>query len=288
MNLMDMLAFALVLAATFCWGADQTIGKLALRRVGVPVFNAVRPTLVAPLIILFALLTNSLSYPGPFLTVIAILIGAISWCAVCELYFYLLNKVAVHRILPIGNSHPVWGVFAAVLFLGEEVTLLIFVSAALVILGAYVLVLKGKETDHLKGMVPLALLVAIIWGTIIVPSKFCLNEGMTVGTLLTIEVISAAVACNIAMGIRQIRAGIKFDKKGVWLSFLSGVFGFFIGHLLFLSALGMEKASVLSPITGAVIPFGFLLSILLVRERPSKRAILGMIIVFAGVFLATI
>ncbi len=285
---MDLLAFALVLAATFCWGADQTIGKLALRRVDVSAFNAIRPTFVAPLIILFALSTNSLSYPGPFLTVIAILIGVISWCGACELYFYLLNKVAVHRILPIGNSYPVWGVFAAVLLLGEEVTPLIFVSAALVILGAYFLVLKGEKTGLWKRMVPLALLVAIIWGAIIVPSKFCLNEGMTVGTLLTIEVISAAVACNIAMGIRQIRAGIKFDKKGVRMSFLSGFSGFFMGHILFLSALGMEKASVLSPITGAVIPFGFLLSILLVRERPSKRAILGMVIVFTGVFLAII
>lgn len=285
---MNLLAFALVLAATFCWGADQTIGKLALRRVDVSVFNAIRPTFVAPLIILFALSTNSLSYPGPFLTVIAILIGVISWCGACELYFYLLNKVAVHRILPIGNSYPVWGVFAAVLLLGEEVTPLIFVSAALVILGAYFLVLKGEKTGLWKRMVPLALLVAIIWGAIIVPNKFCLNEGMTVGTLLTIEVISAAVACNIAMGIRQIRAGIKFDKKGVRMSFLSGFSGFFMGHILFLSALGMEKASVLSPITGAVIPFGFLLSILLVRERPSKRAILGMIIVFTGVFLAII
>jgi len=285
---MNLLALALALAAALCWGADQTIGKLALRRLDVSVFNAIRPTFIAPLIILFALSTNSLSYPGPFLTVIAILIGVISWFAACEVYFYLLNRGAVHRVLPIGNSHSVWGVLAAFLFLGERITPLILVSAALVILGAYFLVLKGKETDHLKGMVPLALLVAIMWGSAIAPMKFCLNEGMTVGTLLAVRVISAAVACNIAMGIRQIRAGIKFDKRGLKLSVLSGILGFFIGPLLFLGALGMEKASVLAPVAGAVIPFGFLLSILLVRERPSRRAILGMSIVLAGVFLATI
>ena len=285
---MNSLALALALAASLCWGADQTIGKLALRRLDVSVFNAIRPTLVAPLIILFALSTNSLSYPGLFLTVIAILVGVISWFVACELYFYLLNRGAVHRVLPIGNSHSVWGVLAAFLFLGERVTPLIFASVAFVVLGAYFLAPKGKETDGWKGMVPLAFLVAIMWGSAIAPMKFCLNEGMTVSTLLAVRVISAAVACNIAMGVRHIGTGIKFDKRGLKLSVLSGILGFFIGPLLFLGALGMEKASVLAPVAGAVIPFGFLLSILLVGERPSKKAICGMAIVFAGVFLATI
>jgi len=285
---MNLIALALVLVATLCWGADQTIGKLAVKRVDVSVFNALRPTFVAPLAFIFAFSTNSLSDPGAFLITIAILAGVISWCIGCELYFYLLKKSAVHKILPIANSHPVWGVFAAILFLGEEVTLFIFASAVLVIIGAYFLVQKEQETGHWKRMVPLALLVALMWGAVIILNKFCLNEGMKVGTLLTIEVVSAAVACNIAMGIHQIKASIKLDKKGMWLSFLSGFLGFFIGHILYLVALGIEKASVLAPINGAVILFGFLLSILLVRERPSKKAILGVVIIFIGVFLATI
>ncbi len=285
---MNLLAFALVLVATLCWGADQTIGKLALRRLNVSVFNAIRPTFAAPLIILFALLTDSLRYPGLFLTAIGILVGVISWFVACELYFYLLNRGIVHRVLPISNSHPVWGVLASVLLLGERVTPLIPVSAALVVLGAYFLAPKGKGTGSWKGMVPLAFLVAIMWGSVIAPMKYCLNEGVTVSTFLAIGVISAAVTCNIAMGIRHIRTGIKFDKKGVGLSILSSTFGFFIGELLFLWALEMEKASVLAPVCGAVIPFGFLLSVLLVGERPSGRAILGMVIVFTGVFLATI
>ncbi|GAI45904.1 unnamed protein product, partial [marine sediment metagenome] len=224
-----------------------------------------------------------MSYPGLFLTAIGIFVGVISWFVACELYFYLLNRGAVHRVLPIGNSHSVWGVLFAVLLLGEGVTPLIFASVAFVVLGAYFLAPNGKEADDWKGMVPLAFLVAIMWGSAIAPMKFCLNEGMTASTLLAVRVISAAVACNIAMGVRHIGAGIKFDKRGLKLSALSGIIGFFIGPLLFLGALGMEKASVLAPVAGAVIPFGFLLSILLVRERPSRRAILGMGIVFAVV-----
>ncbi len=286
---MNSLAFALALVAALCWGADQTTGKLALRKLDVSVFNAIRPTFVAPLIVLFALSTDSLSYPGLFLTVIASIVGVVSWFVACELYFYLLNRDAAHRVLPIGNTHSVWGVLFSVLLLGEEITPFIFVSVALVVLGAYFLAPKGEKAgDGWKRMVPLALLVAIMWGSAIAPNKFCLNEGMTANTLLAIRVISAAVACNIAMAVRHIRTGIKFDKKGLELSLLSGTIGFLIGPLLFLSALGMEKASALAPVAGAVIPFGFLLSILLVGERPSRRAILGMVIIFTGVCLATV
>ena len=119
-------------------------------------------------------------------------------------------------------------------------------------------------------------------------SKYCLNGGMTAGTLLVVMAVSAAVSCDITMAITHIKKKIKFNKKYVGLSVLAGTLGFFVGQILSLFALEMEKASVLSPIYGAVIPFGFLLSILLVKERPAKKAILGMIIVFAGVLLATV
>jgi drug/metabolite transporter (DMT)-like permease len=210
-------------------------------------------------------------------------VGVINWFVACELYFYLLNRGAVHMILPIANSHPVFGVLVSVLLLGEEPTLLIFVSVAFVALGAYFLAPRRKERDGWKDML-LAFTVAIMWGSMIAPMKYCLNEGVTAGTFLAIVVTSAAVACNIAMGVSH----VKFDKEGVGLSILSGLIGFFIGELLFLLALEIEKASVIAPVCGAVIPFGFLLSTLLVGERPSKRAILGMAIVFLGVLLATV
>ncbi|GAI42295.1 unnamed protein product [marine sediment metagenome] len=88
------------------------------------------------------------------------------------------------------------------------------------------------------------------------------------------------------MVVTRVKIRIKFDKC-VGLSILSGI-GLFTGELLSFFALGMEKASVLSPIYGAVIPFGFLLSIFLLGEKPTKKTILGVITVFTGVFLVTI
>jgi len=284
---MNLLALALALGAALSWAGDQVTGKMALRTTSVSVFNAIRPSFALPFAVLFALSAGGLSYPSTKLTLIAILTGAVNWFVACELYFYIMHRGAAHRIIPVGNSHPLWGVTAAVLLLGEEMRLVLFLSAGLVFIGAYLLTPRGGKTSRWRAGIFLSLLVAFMWGSMIVPVKYCLDNGMNVGTLLVIWAASAAVPCIIAAVIRRFRTGVVLDRKGVKLSLLSAVLGFLAGEILFLSALEMEKASVLAPVAGAVIPFGFLLSISLLGERPTKKAILGIIVVFAGVSLAT-
>lgn len=286
---MEPLALALMLTATACWASAQVIGKLVVRKMDVSVFNAIRPSIVAPMAILFAILTGSLANPGLKFIFAGALAGAIGWFGAVQLYFHLLKRGSAHKIIPIGNSHPLWGVIFAVLFLGEGARSVLFASAIIVIIGAYLLAPRRDKSSRWNvATVPLAFLVAIMWGSMMILSKYCLNGGMTAGTLLVVMTVSAAVSCDITMAITHIKKKIKFNKKYVGLSVLAGTLGFFVGQILSLFALEMEKASVLSPIYGAVIPFGFLLSILLVKERPAKKAILGMIIVFAGVLLATV
>lgn len=286
---MEPLALVFMLAATACWASDQVIGKFVVGKMDISVFNAIRPSIVAPMAILFAISTGSLANPGLEYIFAGALTGIIGWFVACQLYFYLMKRGSAHRILPVGNSHPLLGVILAVLFLGEEVRPVLFVAAVLVITGIYFLVPRRDKSSHWNvATVPLALLVAIMWGSVIILSKYCLNGGMTVGTLLVITTVSATISCNVAMVITHIKSRIKFNKKSAGLSVLSGVLGFFVGRILSLFALEIEEASVLSPTYGTVIPFGFLLSVLLLKERPTKKSILGMVTVFTGVLLATV
>ena len=64
--------------------------------------------------------------------------------------------------------------------------------------------------------------------------------------------------------------------------------GFFLSWILWLSALGIAPASLLVPIRGAAIPFAFLLSVALLRERPTSRSALGVVLVFGGVVLISL
>ena len=127
-----------------------------------------------------------------------------------------------------------------------------------------------------------------MWGTTIVPNKYCLSEGMSPIMFLLVGAVTASVACNILRFVHRAKNGknrMKFNGRGVGLSILSGILGLFAGQLLWQHALKIEEASTLSPVVGAMIPLAFLFSILLLGERPTRRAWGGMATIFAGVLL---
>jgi uncharacterized membrane protein len=76
------------------------------------------------------------------------------------------------------------------------------------------------------------------------------------------------------------------SQRNVTLSVVSAFSSHLFGSFLYMFALQMESVSLLEPFVSVTIPFGFLLSILLVHERPSRRAVLAMVLIFAGVVLA--
>ncbi|GAI07717.1 unnamed protein product, partial [marine sediment metagenome] len=182
------------------------------------------------------------------------------------------------------------GVVAAVLLLGEEAKPTILLSVALVILGSYFLTPRGGSggLGRWKAIMPLALLVGVMWGTAIVPNKYCLSGGMSPAMFLLVGAVTASVACNILRFVHRAKNGgnrMKFKERGVGLSILSGILGLFAGQLLWQHALKIEEASALSPMVGVVIPLGFLFSILFLGEKPTKRAWGSMATIFAGVLL---
>jgi len=284
---MNALALMLMLATTISWALAQVIGKLALGKIDVLTFNAVRASTALPMAILFVFFTGDLVNPGLGFLFFAVLAGIIGRFVAVQLFFYSMKKNLAHRVMSISNSYPLWSVVLAILFLGEQPSVAVLMAAILVVVGAYFLSSRrGKSGNWSLLTVAMAFLVAIIWGSLIVINKYCLG-GMTAGTLLLIVNITGAVSCNAAM-VTHTKGRSEFDKRSVGLAMLSGTLGLFVGEILSYFALRIEKASVLSPVLGTLIPFGFLLSILLLKERPSKKAIFGMLIVFLSVVLVSL
>lgn len=284
---MNVLALTLMLFTTISWGLAQVIGKLALGKIDVLTFNAVRASTALPMAILFVFFAGDLVNPGLEFLFFAVLSGIIGRFMAVQLFFYLIKKNLAHRVMSISNTYPLWSVFLAILFLGEEPSVVVLMAAILVVVGAYFLTSRrGKSGNWGLLTVTMAFSVAIMWGSLLVLNKYCLG-GMTASTLLLIVTITGAVSCNAAM-VAHIKSRLKFDKRSVGLAMLSGVLGLFVGEILSYSALKLEKASVLAPVLGTLIPFGFLLSVLLLKEKPSKKAIFGMLIVFLGVVLVSL
>lgn len=284
---MKLLALALTLGATFCWGSAQIIGKLALRKITTLFFNTVRFSVATAAIVLGGVLfgsVGSVEFGPPFLAAVAS--GVFGWFIATTVFFYVLKRGAAHRIIPAGNAYPFWAILLASSFIGERVTFVIPISAALVFLGTFLLARRRREEEsRWRFGISLASLVAFLWGLNAVLNKFALNGGMTRSSLLLVRVVSAAILFWMAFGLTTIGRERSFHGRSIGLSVLSGMVAFPVGSLLYLSALSMEEASVLAPVTGATILFGFLLSIGILGESPTKKAVLGMLSIFGGILL---
>lgn len=287
---MEFLAIALALGAAFCWGMDQVLGKIALRDLDVPTFNAIRPLSALIFIVPYALLSGGLSFHRIDLILVAALSGIVGLFIGVEIYFYVMNRSAAHRVIPLGNTDAFWVIVIAILFLGEEAKPVVFISVALLILGTFFLASRrGTSNSNLrKWGIILALAVGVMWGSTIPIAKYCLNHGMSRSTVQTISVATAAIACSTAMLAHHPKEKLKFTNRGLKTSFLSGFFAFFLGFALWLSALSMETATLIAPFVGATMLFGFILSVPFLGERPTKGAFLGTILIFLGILLVTI
>lgn len=250
-------------------------------------FNAISFSFLA-IILTSIIIATGLFPTGVLPFVLAVMSGAFGLFAALQIYFYALKRASAHRIVPIANSASVWAVILALLLLGEGITAILPFSLALVVCGAFLLAPQNEESNNWRFAVPLAITVAVLWGFNMTIQKAAINSGMSFLNLIWISVVSAAILFNLTAVITRSWRGQCLNRKSVGLSIASGLSNNLFGLLFYTLALGMEKVSAIAPFTSATIPFGFLLSVFIVREKPTKKAIIGMLLVFLGVFIAAI
>jgi len=164
------------------------------------------------------------------------------------------------------------------------------VAALLVIAGAYFLVRERsvEEESTLSGVV-LAIAAGILWGVSeSVPMNLATQRGMPPETSIIVFALSALTGITLLMPLLRRRIPGRRDRRGLWLAALSAVSGAFLGWFLWLSGLRLAPASLLAPVRGSTLLFTFVFSVLFLRERPSRWAIIGVGLVFGGVLLVSL
>ncbi len=264
---MNSLAIVLALAAALSWALTQTIAKTGLQRLDLVSYLFIRPLFALLFILPYGLFTSGFHFPSPELVGIAIFGGFTDAFAGTSLYMFAIKKSSAHKAASLANTAPFWGVVTAVLLLGERPKLTTFIAAILVALGAY-----------------------FLWGFAeTVPAKYCLTHGMTPITYQLILVSTAAVSWGSVAGLRSKNHRLQYPWRGLRIALFTSFTGFFLGWILWLSGLKLALASQLAPIRGgAMTLFAFILSILLIHERPSKHSFIGMLLILCGVFIVSI
>jgi len=289
---MNNVAIVFALGAAVSWASTQVFSKAGLQRMDLIHFASIRPLFALLFIVPYGFLTGGFSNPGLVFIGIAVLAGIMDAFLGSMLYLYAVKKSSAHESASLANTAPFWGVVTAVLFLGEEPRLIVFIAAFLVVLGAYFLVTRRGEAaiDHsFRDTLP-ALGAGVLWGVAeTVPAKYCLSQGMSPISYQLVMVITAGISWNILAVVRgKSIFTIRYPWRDLGIALFTGFTGFFLGWILWLTGLELAPASLLAPVRGSMTLFAFLLSMLILRERPTIRSAVGVAFTFSGVFLVSV
>ncbi|MGQ9788571.1 MAG: EamA family transporter [Candidatus Hadarchaeaceae archaeon] len=78
------------------------------------------------------------------------------------------------------------------------------------------------------------------------------------------------------------------NKKNISFLIISGLLGYVLGTITFIWALELETVIYLAPFVSLTIPFGFIFSVSIIRERRTKKSTFGTMLFFSGVILAAL
>ncbi len=274
-------AIVLALAASAAWAIGMTAATPAIRCVDRLTYLITRWGLVAAFAFVYALCTRHLSVPSLEPALWAMAAGLLDATAGGFFYLLALERGSTYQATTLSSTAPLWGVFGAVLCLGEPLRWSVAVAAALAILGALFLVGRTKaagevETRGRAAGALFALLTGILWGIAeTVPAKLALEQGLPPETLLFLFACAGCAGAVLLIPILRPRIPVRVEPKGVLFVALSGVVGAGVGWLLWLLSLERAPASVVAPVRGATLVFCLIYSVLFLRERPSPRALLG-------------
>jgi O-acetylserine/cysteine efflux transporter len=287
---MDWVTVLLVVGATLAWGVTWLLMKLGVARMNWVGFGFLRPWMGLPFIAAYAAGTGGLAFGSPSLVLAAISAGVGNAVVGTALFYYALSHGSMHETNILANTGPFWGVVASILVLGEPARPVTFAAGALVIAGTYFLVRYRDLRQHGRslGAVLAALAAGVLWGfTGAVPTKYCMEGGMNPMAFQFLFTGAAAVCWSAAVLPGLLRRRIRFGGAAAWIAFGSAFLGLFAGWVLWLVALERADASLLSPLSGLTLLFAVLLGVLVLREKLTRRILIGGLLTVAGVALVS-
>ena len=282
-------AVFLALCSGATWAIGMTVAKPVLRFIDVLSYMLGRWLLVAPFALVFAAVTGTLGFTSGFAIGMAALAGFVDSTLGGFFYLMAMQRTPAYQTATLASTAPLWGVTTAILILDEPLRWEILVAAVLVVSGAYFLVgRRWSIRGHLAGSL-YGLLTGFLWGFAeTVPSKLALEHGLSPASLLFVFSCSGVVTIALMTPFLRARFPRRISRRGLALTALAGIGGAFLGWIFWLTSLSLAPASLISPIRGSTLVFSLIYSVLFLRERLTRRGLLGALFVLAGVVLVSL
>ena len=272
------------LSAIFA-GMTSILAKCGIKKTDSNVATFIRTLVVLPLSLLMALIVNPNFSLGAVSskTLVFLVLSGLSTGASWLCYFRALSKGDINKVVPIDKSSTVLTIILAVVFLGERVTVYKTLGVVFIAIGT-LLMIEKKDTEKKsegEGWLIYALLSAFFASLTTILGKIGIegvesNLGTAIRTAVVIVMSFIVVAFTGKTG--EIK---KIDKKELGFILLSGL-STGASWLCYYKALQDGEAGIVVPIDKLSILVTIAFSYIVFKERLSKKAMLGLVMIVFG------
>jgi uncharacterized membrane protein len=291
----------IALSATVTWALALIINKSLSTSIGSLRMNTVRLwsgfTIVAAFVWIFGKCESTYSYPTLDL-VFLVSSGIIALAVGDTVFIRSLYFIYVSQAFPVGQCvFLVLTVVSSILFLSETFTLLNILGGTLILAGLYLVSVFGYQSGirsfrstNRKGLL-LALSAALAWTTGAVILKISLTElnAVFAAAIRTFSAASALTIFQYGPWIQKTTSTVKrTDLKKLSLIALSGILGYGIGGLAYVLAMqriGAGRTVLITSLTPVLV---LILSVLFLKEKPTRRSVIGTVVCVVGVMCLSV
>lgn len=204
-------------------------------------------------------------------------------------YFKALRIGDVNKVTPVDKSSTVLTMLLAFIILGEELSLLKIVCIILIGAGTYLMIEK-KETDKQttgKGWLFYAVLSAVFASLTSILGKIGIN-GVPSNLGTAIRTIVVLIMAWVMVFVTKKQGELKkIDRKSMLFICLSGLTTG-LSWLCYYKALQDGQASIVVPTDKLSILVTVAFSCIVLKEKLTKKSLLGLVLITVGTLLLVI
>lgn len=199
-------------------------------------------------------------------------------------YFKALDLGTVSKVTPVDKTSIVLTLILSSLFLNEKITTIKIISITLILLGTFLTIKKESKDSKENRWILYAILTAVFTSTTTVLSKIGIENTNT--TLITFlrTIVVLIILTTITLFKKKYKY-IKDIKSRSWLFIILSGLSTSLSWLFYFKALALGEASIVFPIEKLSLVVSILISIIFLKEKVSKKQIIGIIIIIIGTSL---
>ena len=275
--------------SAFFAGITSILAKVGIKDVDSHLATAIRTiiVLIFSWIMVFLIGSQSTIVNIDGKTFLFLILSGLSTGGSWLCYFKALQLGDVNKVVPIDKSSTILTMILAFIFLNEKITINMVIGMIGIAIGTYLMIQKKEKSEKIvkrKAWLIYALLSALFASLTSILGKVGIeNVESNLGTAIR-TIVVLVMAWIIVFATKKQRDIKKIDKRSLIFLILSGV-ATGASWLCYYKALQDGLASIVVPIDKLSILVTVLFAYIFLKEKLSKKSLLGLILIVVGTLL---